>query len=73
MLRRRLLLFVLCALITMLAVPLQAIPPLPRRGASPQKTSSAAVEERVRHVETDVLWIPMNDGLELLTALAKPT
>ena len=60
--RRPSLLVVLCALATALAIPLLAIRPLPRQGGAAQKNPPAGVEERIRHVETGLVSIPMGEG-----------
>src|SRR5271167_133865 len=62
MLRRPSMLFVLCALITTLAIPLLGTPPLPRRTGPAQKTSSSAIEERIHRVETGIVSIPLDGG-----------
>ena len=60
--RRPSLLFVLGTLVTALTLPLLAIPPLLRRSGATQKNPSAAVEERIRHVEAGLVSIPMGEG-----------
>lgn len=64
--RRPSLLVLLCALATVLAIPLLAIPPLPRQGGAAQKNSSAAIEERIRHIETGIVSIPLGGDQERL-------
>jgi replicative DNA helicase len=69
--RRPWLLVVLCALATALAIPLLAIPPLPRQGGAAQKNPPAGVEERIRHVETGLVSIPERPSIEHYVAIVR--